>query len=55
MFCRREAVQRAYWITQKDEDLGVTQFPGIETRFLRIPAYIFLYLLGRAERLMWEK
>lgn len=55
MFCRREAVQRAYWVTQQDQDFGVTQFPGIETRFLRIPAYIFLYLLGRAERRVWEK
>jgi len=54
-FCRQETVKHAFWITQQDQDFGVKQFSGIETRFLRIPAHIFLYLLGQAERLLWMK
>lgn len=53
-FCRQEKVKSAYWITQREEDFGVERFKNTETGFLRIPAHIFVYLLGQAERLLWE-
>jgi hypothetical protein len=31
----------------------VVKFDRLETRFLKIPAHIFTYLLGQAERLFW--
>jgi len=49
-FCRNERVSHAFWVTQREADLGVVQFPGLETKFLRIPAHIFCYLLGQAEQ-----
>lgn len=53
-FCRKEPVKQAFWVTKRAEDFAVTQFPGLDTQFLQIPAHIFLYLLGQAERLLWE-
>ena len=53
-FCRQEKVKSAYWVTQRGEDLGVQRFKDLETGFLRIPAHIFVYLLGQAERLLWK-
>jgi len=53
-FCAREKVKSAYWVTQREEDFGVQRFKNIETEFLRIPAHIFVYLLGQAERLLWN-
>ncbi len=52
-FSRGEDVAQAYWITQREQDFGVDRFPGLETRFLSIPAHIFTYLIGQAERLLW--
>jgi len=52
-FCRREAPRQAYWVTRKDTDFGLRTFPGIDTRFLEVPAHIFTYLLGEAERMLW--
>jgi len=54
-FCRKETVKQAFWITKRDEDFALTEFPGTDTQFLQIPAHIFLYLLGQAERLLWEE
>ncbi len=54
-FCRREDVERAYWVTKREEDFGLKEFPGDKTKYLKIPAHIFAYLLGRAERHAWEK
>jgi predicted AAA+ superfamily ATPase len=53
VFCRLEKVQWAYWVTKKEDDFGVVTFPGLDTRFLKVPAHIFTYLLGQAERLLW--
>lgn len=38
-----------------EEDFGAKEFPGLSTKFLKIPAHIFAYLLGHAERQLWEK
>jgi predicted AAA+ superfamily ATPase len=52
-FCRGEEIQQAYWVTQIESDIGVQRFDGLSTAFLRIPAHLFCYLLGQAERLLW--
>jgi predicted AAA+ superfamily ATPase len=49
-FARREGVRYAYWVTQRESDFGLTRFPDLRTRFLRIPAHIFCYVLGQAEQ-----
>ena len=53
VFCRQERVGTAYWITQRETDFDVVQIPGLATRFLRVPAHVFAYLIGQAERLLW--
>jgi predicted AAA+ superfamily ATPase len=52
-YCKLERVAIAYWVTRRETDFGQLQFPGLETRFMRVPAHIFTYLLGQAERLLW--
>lgn len=52
-YCRHEKIKRAYLVTQSDLDFGVMKFPDEEASFLKIPAHIFTYLLGQAERLLW--
>jgi hypothetical protein len=54
-FCRQEGVKQAYWITRDNQDFGLQRLHGVDACFLRIPAHIFLYLLGQAERLLWAK
>lgn len=54
-FCRREPVENAYWVTKLEKDFAVKEFPGTKTKFLKIPAHIFAYLLGQAERQLWAK
>ena len=54
-YCRKEKVRFAYWVTQKDQDFEAVQFKGLETKFLKIPAHIFIYLLGQSERLLWAE
>jgi hypothetical protein len=53
-FCRETKPEFAYWITKREDDLGVVEFDGLSTRFLRAPAHIFTYLIGQAERLIWS-
>ena len=53
-FSRKVNPAFAYWVTQREEDFDVRQFEGLRTRFLRVPAHVFCYLLGQAERLLWE-
>jgi len=53
-FCRLEQVKKAYWVTKLDRDFGTTEFDGLDTRFLKIPAHILCYLLGQSERLLWK-
>jgi predicted AAA+ superfamily ATPase len=54
-FCRLEQPYHAFWVTRRDDDFGMKQFAGTKTRFLQIPAHMFLFLVGQAERLQWEK
>jgi len=54
-FCRSQQPYHAFWVTRREDDFGTRQFAGTKTRFLQIPAHIFLYLVGQAERLQWEK
>jgi hypothetical protein len=49
--CRSEDVERAYWMTQREQDFGRAEVQDSHAQVLRIPAHIFCYLLGRAERL----
>lgn len=53
-YCKLEKVKQAYWVTKLDKDFGVTEFEGLETKFLKVPAHILCYLLGQAERLSWS-
>lgn len=52
-YCRAESVTYAYWITQRERDFEVVGVQGAKTKILRVPAHIFTYLLGQAERLLW--
>ena len=52
-YCLETKASDAYWVTQREQDFGIVRFPGLETRFIKIPAHIFTYLLGQAERLNW--
>lgn len=48
-FCRREPVARAFFVTTEGEDVSVLRLPGIETEFVKLPAWLLTYLLGRIE------
>jgi predicted AAA+ superfamily ATPase len=52
-YCREEKISKAYWVTQRDRDFAVVEPHGLDTSVLRIPAHIFTYLLGQAERVLW--
>lgn len=54
-FCRREKAAQAYWVTKREDDFGPVKIGDLETKFLKIPAHIFIYLLGQAERVPWEQ
>jgi predicted AAA+ superfamily ATPase len=53
-FCRREKVARAYLVST-DGALALARFPGVDTAFLKIPAHLLTYFLGRAEWRIWSK
>jgi hypothetical protein len=53
-YCLSENPKQGYLVTKRDADFAVTQLKGIETKFLKIPAYILCYLLGQSERLFRE-
>ncbi|MFO7738374.1 MAG: ATP-binding protein [Desulfatiglandaceae bacterium] len=53
-YCMSERPKQAYLVTKRDVDFAVTGLKGIETSFLKIPAFILCYLLGQSERLLWE-
>lgn len=53
-YCKAEKVKQAYWVTKLDKDFGVTEFAGVETKFLKVPAHVLCYLLGQAKRLAWS-
>ncbi len=52
-YCSSENPKQGYLVTKRDADFMVTQLKGIDTKFLKIPAYILCYLLGQSERLLW--
>lgn len=52
-YCRMEHPPLAYFITQQERDFDVQAFSGVGTKFLRIPAHVFAYLIGQAERVLW--
>jgi len=52
-YCADEKVKVGYWVTQAERDFDVVAVPGSPARVLRIPAHVFTYLLGQAERLLW--
>lgn len=53
-YCTAENIKQAYMVTKSESDYGVIQLERMETQFLKIPAHVFCYLLGQAERLLWE-
>jgi hypothetical protein len=53
IYCASENPKQGYLVTQRDADFAVTELKGIDTMFLKIPAYILCYLLGQSERLLW--
>lgn len=52
-FCRSENPQLAYLITKDDNDFRTSSILD-KTKILKIPAHIFCYLIGQAERLLWK-
>jgi hypothetical protein len=56
VYCSREPkVRYAYLVTREDRDFGVTELAGVTAKFLKIPAHIFIYLLGQAEHSLWKQ
>jgi predicted AAA+ superfamily ATPase len=53
VYCASEKPNQAYLVSQGDADFGVARLKGLDTAFLKIPAHILCYLLGRSERLLW--
>jgi len=53
-YVRDRHLKTAYLVTQRDLDFDVWQMANLSAKFLRIPAHIFIYLLGQAERLLWS-
>jgi hypothetical protein len=54
-FCRREKVSQAFLVSADDRPLAVARFPGVDATFLKIPAHVLTYFLGRAESDAWSK
>jgi predicted AAA+ superfamily ATPase len=54
VYCAAEGVRQAYLVTKQDSDFGVSRLDGIDTQFLKVPAHVLCYLLGQAERLLWQ-
>ena len=53
-FCAAERIPYAFLVTKRDADFDEVRVDGLETRFLRIPAHIFCYVMGHAERQLWR-
>lgn len=49
-YCRETKAPTAYWVTRREQDFGLVRFPGVDAKFMKVPAHIFTYLLGQAER-----
>jgi hypothetical protein len=55
IYCKNENPKQAYLVTKRDIDFSVTKLKGIETIFLKIPAFILCYLLGQSEQMLWNQ
>src|SRR4029078_5520976 len=51
---KEESVDNAYLVSREDKDFSTVQFHDHPVKYLKIPAHIFTYLLGRAEHSIWE-
>ncbi|HVS00659.1 MAG TPA: hypothetical protein VMW27_28830, partial [Thermoanaerobaculia bacterium] len=49
------SVTNAYLVTREDKDFGRVAFHDHAVQYLKIPAHIFVYLLGQAEHSVWER
>jgi len=54
-YCSAERIHQAFLVTKRDVDFDEVKFDGVKTRFLRVPAHVLCYLLGQAERLLWQQ
>jgi predicted AAA+ superfamily ATPase len=50
-----ESVTNAYLVSREDKDFGRVTFLDHPVKYLKIPAHIFVYLLGQAEHSTWER
>lgn len=53
-YVRDHHLKMAYLVTQRDMDFDIRQMASDPAKYLRVPAHIFVYLLGQAERLLWS-
>jgi predicted AAA+ superfamily ATPase len=53
-YCKKTSVDKAFLVTRRNDDLHTVKLQDVKTPFLRIPAHIFSYLLGMAERQHWN-
>lgn len=53
LYSKDEKADYAYWVTKDERDFDLRHFADVTTPFLRVPAHIFVFLLGQAERLLW--
>jgi predicted AAA+ superfamily ATPase len=54
-FCRTEqSIRQAYLVTKNEADFSIAQVAGCQAKILRVPAHVFCFLLGQAERLLWK-
>jgi uncharacterized protein len=54
VYSAAEQVRQAYLVTKQESDFGVVRLCGVETQSIKVPAHILCYLLGQAERLVWQ-
>jgi len=54
VYSHSENLDKAFLVTKSENDFGVTGLKGINTAFLKVPAHILCYLLGQAERILWQ-
>jgi hypothetical protein len=50
-----KSVSHAYLVTREDKDFVTVRFPDHPVEYLKVPAHIFIYLLGHAEHRIWER
>lgn len=49
-FCKDQKPERAYLVTRSEADFGLTKVKNAPTAVLKVPAHVFCYLAGQAER-----